>query len=93
MIRKICSFIGRVFMTAIRTVKDWIVAMFSNIEAVLILSLATIGTAALLTEIPFYVAIPIWIESMMVIPVLSAMIVLTIVVIMERRLSLCGSGG
>lgn len=91
MIGRFFRFIGRIVKAALKTVKDFVVGIVKNVEAVTILGLATVGTAALLAELPFIIAMPMWIESSLVIPVLATTIVLTIVFIMERRLSLCPS--
>lgn len=45
--------------------------VYNHSEAIVLLILASIGLNLLLQEIPFYVALPMWIEAAMVIPVLS----------------------
>lgn len=89
MIRKLFGFIGRVIKSAIKVVKNFFVQTISNIEAITILGLATVGTAALLCELPFIIAMPMWIESAMVIPFISITFVLLIAWVMERRLGCC----
>ena len=54
-------------------------------ETITILTLSSIGLTSLLSEIPFYYTIPMWIESPMVIPVVSVLCILALVKIAERR--------
>lgn len=45
--------------------------VYNHAEAIVLLILSSIGLNLLLQEIPFYVALPMWVEAAMVIPVLS----------------------
>lgn len=88
MIKKLFRFIGRVIKKIVHTVINAVKEIVTNIEAVTILSLATVGTAAVLTELPFHFAVPVIMESTMVIPVISVLLILALVSIMELRLAL-----
>lgn len=87
MIKKFFRFLGRVVRTITRTIVRAVKEVITNIEAVTILSLATVGTAAVLTELPFHFAVPVIMESTMVIPVISVLFILALVSIMELRLA------
>ena len=89
MFRRFFRFIGRIVKAAFRVVKNFFVQTLTNIEAMVLLSLATIGTAAVISELPFFMVMPMWIESTLVIPVLAVTIVSMITWIMCKRLSLC----
>lgn len=63
--------------------------IFGNFEAVILLTLASIGLTFLLSELPFIISIPLFIESLIVVPlilpVISASIITGIVVLMKQR--------
>ena len=88
MIRRILNFLKNMCLSAFRTTKNIVIDMFNNAEAVILLSAASIGFTAILTEIPFHITVPMWIDAPMVLPFMSVLIVLTIVTIMEKRLAL-----
>lgn len=66
-------------------VKDFFVGLYNNAEGVIILSLAVSGLASLLGEVPFWLMLPMWVESPMVIPVFCVIVITLIVKSMERR--------
>lgn len=74
-----------VIIVAKNYVVDFFVGLYHNAEGVIVLSLASIGLSALLGELPFWVMLPAWVESPMVIPVISVLIVYSVVKLMERR--------
>lgn len=82
------KFIGKVIVNTIKLAYNTVKNIVCNIEAVSILSLASIGTAAVLTELPFHYAVPVFLESAMIIPVVSVLFILLLVTIMEVRLNL-----
>ena len=89
MVRKLIGFIGNVFKSMFNFVKGFIVNIVVNIEAVVILSLASIGAAAILAELPFIIAVPLWLESTLVIPVIATSIVLMLAWVLELRMTAC----
>lgn len=86
MIRRIFSFFGNMFKAAWRMVSGFVTDIVTNIEGVVILGLATVGCAAVLAEIPFTIATPMWLEATLVIPVLATTIVLLLAWIMSIRM-------
>lgn len=70
----------------VKTVKN----IIENIEAVTLLSFSAIGVTAVLSELPFTVAMPLFIESLlvtpMILPLLSITIITALVMIMQYRL-------
>lgn len=58
---------------------------FQNLEATLLLVAAAVGTSAVLHQVPFYVQAPLWIETGMIIPVISVGVVYSLVKLSEWR--------
>jgi hypothetical protein len=58
-----------------RKIARFIVDVTQHTEAVVVLCFASLGASALLAEIPFYMQLPIWVETQMVFPVLSVVII------------------
>ena len=82
--------------TPINFVKDVVIAtkdhiinfvkgFYHHFESVTLLTFSALGVSALLAEIPFYVTLPMWIESTLFIPILSIVFVLLIVKLAEYR--------
>jgi hypothetical protein len=57
----------------------------NHFETVGILVLASLGLNILLGELPFYVTLPLWIESTMLIPILSVFGILLIIWVSQHR--------
>lgn len=80
--------------SVIKGIKDAIVetvkSIVCNFEAVIILTLSSIGLTFLLSELPFMVAIPLWIEllvtTQMILPFLSILLITSLVLLMKWRL-------
>jgi len=85
--KSIFRFLGNVVKAVWRTVTGAIKEFVCNIEAVAILSFATIGLATILTEIPFHFMLPMWIETTMVIPIISVLAILLLTFVMQARMS------
>lgn len=66
--------------------------ILGNIEAVILLSFAAIGITAMLSELPFTIALPMFIEYLlvtpMIIPVISITLVTLLVMTMKWRLNI-----
>lgn len=86
-ITKSWSFTKDVCRGAARKVKSFVRGMYDHAEATTILILSSLGVTAILSEIPFYWALPIWIEAPMVIPILSVAIISVMVWNANRRTS------
>lgn len=69
------------------TIKD----IISNIESVIILSFAAIGLTTILVELPFHYALPAFIDAPMVIPVLSVLIITSLIISMTWRIKYAGA--
>lgn len=86
----------RIIVAIAKGVKDGVIDTFksiaTNFEAVSILSLAAIGLTAVLRDLPFRIAIPMWIEGTFImssmLPVISVLIITILVIVMQKRLSL-----
>ena len=87
MIRGLFRFLGKVISTVVKTAVTIVKNIVCNIEAVTILSMASIGTAAVLTELPYHFAVPAIMESAMFIPVISVLFIIALLSIMELRMS------
>jgi hypothetical protein len=81
------KFIKNIIKSTISTIKDFIVDIFKNAESVVILSLGAVGCTSILTEIPFHYALPLWIETPLIIPVISVFIVYGLASLMNWRMS------
>jgi hypothetical protein len=76
----------RFFIGIFKAIKNMIVDIASNIEAVVILTFSAIGLTTVLAEIPFHYAMPAFIEAAMVIPLVSILIIWTLLSIMQMRM-------
>ena len=59
--------------------------LYDHAEATSILVLGSIGLSSLLAEVPFYLALPMWIEAAMIVPVISVAIIAALVWSAEHR--------
>lgn len=75
MLSKMANFTKRAVRSAAKTVVGFAVGVARHAETITVLSLSAIGANVLLSELPFYVALPMWIEGALIIPVLSVLIV------------------
>lgn len=66
-------------------VVDFAKGMWQHLESVAILTLSSLGLAQLLAEIPFYVTLPFWVETPLVIPVAAVFMILGLVKLAEHR--------
>jgi len=70
-LKRISRFISKViastFKNIIKTVKDLIV----NIDSIALLTIAAIGMTKILSDLPFSYSLPLWIETPLVIPIIS----------------------
>jgi uncharacterized membrane protein YhdT len=65
--------------------KSFVASLYHEWESVTILLLATTGLSHIISELPFLISLPLWIESTMVAPVLAVAIVWGLVEIIEWR--------
>lgn len=70
---KLISFTKRTFRAAKRKVVNFVKGSVRHTETIVVLSLSAVGLNALAGEIPFVYSLPMWIESTMIIPVLSVL--------------------
>lgn len=75
MLQKIHNFTKKVLKAAFERVRTFVVGVYQHAEAVVILTLSALGLNILLSEIPFVVAVPVFIEAALVIPVISVLLI------------------
>lgn len=85
MLRKIARFIVKVCRVAVKSVRDFIIGCWTHAETIAVLTLASFGATALIGEIPFYFALPMWVEQGLIVPVAAVMIILTLLKLAEWR--------
>lgn len=85
MLRKICSFIKNVAISAFKVMKDFVTETVSNAEAVTILVFSSIGLTSVLTELPFHITVPMWIEAPLIIPFISTLTIFLLVLCIQWR--------
>lgn len=78
-------FLRKSYEVAKTNVKTFVRGIVTHGETVAILTLASVGGTALFAQMPFYYAVPIWINVSMVAPVLSVAVVLSLVKVAEVR--------
>jgi len=81
------KFIQNAFYAAVNKIATLGILTFRHFEAAVVLTLSAIGLNALIGEVPFLVALPMWIESPMVIPVISVIAVTMLIKSAEFRAS------
>lgn len=84
-LKKIRDYLVETTKAAARTVKDFAVGCIRHAETIIVLGLAAIGLNALLSELPFHIALPAWVESPLIIPVIAIVLVSLLVKCAERR--------
>ena len=82
---KFLNWLKKIFLSAFNFVKKLVVEVVTNVEAVIILSFSAIGLTTILAEIPFHIAMPAFIEGALFIPVISVLIIVTLLSIMSWR--------
>ena len=68
-------FVTKVVKVAAKDLKDYAVGFYTHLESVGILVLASLGLNQLLGEVPFFLALPAFIEAPLVIPVLAVLLI------------------
>ena len=84
-IRSLGSFLKRMFKGFIKGVFGILKEIVVNVDTVILCTFAGFGCATFLADLPFQIALPIWIESSMFIPVFSVVIIMTLIMVMELR--------
>lgn len=79
------KFCKDVVIAAKNSIVNFFKGIYHHFESVTVLTLSSFGLSALLGEIPFWVALPWWIEAAMVIPLISVTIITLLVLNGERR--------
>lgn len=82
---RIFTFTTNVLKIAANKVVKTITGIFRHAETVTIMTFSALGINAFLGELPFYMYAPMWIESAMVIPVLSVLAVSLLAKSAEKR--------
>lgn len=88
--KKIFNFIKKVVISAFNAVKSFVKDTADNAAGVVLLAGSAIGFTKLATEVPFYVQLPLWIESTMVAPVIGVASVFLLVHLMRFQMKLQG---
>lgn len=79
------TFIINIFKYILLFFKTWLIDVHNNIEPAIILIFGSIGATALLSEIPFHIILPIWIETTMITPILGILIIIILINVMKWR--------
>lgn len=78
--------IGKVLRAAVRHIFGFIKDVSKNAAGICILAGAAVGFTTLAVQLPFQIAMPLWIEGLMVAPVLGIMTVFVLVQLMKLQL-------
>lgn len=81
----VATFIKNTTVFAKNKIVEFVKGFYNHIESIGILVLSSFGVSALIGELPFFLTLPWWIETAMVIPVLSVFIIWGLVTINEKR--------
>lgn len=88
-IKKIWNVVKRFTVSTVksfcRKVWQFVTDMWRHWAAAAVLVLASYGLTALLSEIPFYFSVPMWIEGPLVIPVIAVLLIGLLVKVMEHN--------
>lgn len=76
MFKRIWGFVKNVAKAAFNFVKKTAIDVVNNVETAVSMSVEAVGWTAILSSLPFMIAMPMWIEGTLVIPVISVAIVL-----------------
>ena len=79
------KFIKKVFKTIVNTVIGFFKETVNNAEASIILIAASFGITALVSELPFMIALPMWVELTAVAPLISIALVMILIQIIKVR--------
>lgn len=82
---KFLTWIKNLFLKALDTVKEIFIDLFKNAEAAVILTFSAIGLTSILAEIPFHYALPAFIDSTFVIPVISISVICLLIFLINYR--------
>ena len=75
MFSKIVNFAKRTVKSAVKNFTSFVKGFVNHAETVAVLSFSAIGANLILSEIPFYASMPLWIEAPLIIPALSILVV------------------
>jgi uncharacterized membrane protein YhdT len=82
-IKKVAKFVKDCAIAAKNKVVGFFKGVYHNAYATTILVLATLGVNAMIGQLPFMFALPLWVEATMVIPLISVFVVWLLVKAME----------
>ena len=85
MLTKLINFTKRAARSAARKITEFVRGTVRHAETVAVLSLSAVGLNALAGELSFIYSLPMWIESTMVIPVLSVIAIALLIKSAEYR--------
>lgn len=88
--KRILNFTKKVAVSAFKAITSFVKDTADNIAGVVLLAGSAIGFTKLATEIPFYIQLPLWIESTMVAPVIGVASVFLLVHLMRFQMKLQG---
>jgi hypothetical protein len=83
--KKLLVFVNNIWKQFWKVIFGTLKEIINNIEAVLILSMASIGLTNLLAEVPFHIALPLFVEIPMVVPIISILTIIMLVSILNWR--------
>jgi len=84
-LKKAWAFAKKVIIAAKDTVVKFVRGVYHHAEATVILILSSLGLNSLLGELPFWIALPMWVEATMVVPVISVLIIVVLTKSAEWR--------
>lgn len=85
MVSKSVQFTTDVTIVIKNHIVEFVKGCWNHAETISILTLSSIGLTSLLSELPFAYTMPMWIESPMVIPVISVLLIILLVKLAEHR--------
>lgn len=84
---KLFRFIKTVIIKTYNIIKNNIINLFNNTESVVILTFSAIGLASVLNELPFHYALPSFIDTPLVIPVIAVLSIYLITQVIKLRMN------
>lgn len=83
--KELFKFVKKTFNVMKNDVKNFFKKFYQNAETVAVLTFASLGASAVIGELPFLVTLPMWIETPMIVPVISVMLIAGLIKLGELR--------
>lgn len=85
MFNQIFNFIKKTVKATVNSIKDIIIDIIDNAEAVLLLVFASLGLTTLYAELPYITLVSAWMEVSAFIPILSVLTIMILIISMSNR--------